>query len=189
MMRCYLLASVIALLAVSHPQAVGLRLPPGMADEHEMGGSPERSLQMTTAGSVRFAPVHVYLDSARESLAAYQFELVCSVPVRASSPGEDNASRRHYEPQIKIVGVEGGAHAAFKEAPYYDPQALANDRIIIAAFSTGDALPTGRTRVATIHLQITGETEPEYELKLIVAANAEGTEIPAELTLERGETK
>jgi hypothetical protein len=166
-MRCYVLASVIALLAVSHPQAVGLRLPPGMANEREMGGS----LKRVTTSSVRFAPVHIYLDSAREPLAAYQFEL------------------KAVTGQTKIVGVEGGAHAAFNEAPYYDPQALANDRIIIAAFSTSDTLPTGRTRIATIHLQITGETEPEYELKLIVAANAEGSEIPAELTLERGETK
>ncbi len=120
---------------------------------------------------VRFAPLHVYLDSGQDTLAAYQFEL------------------KAVTGQIKIVGVEGGDHAAFGEAPYYDPLALANDRIIIAAFNTGESLPTGRTRVATIHLQITGETEPEYELKLIVAADAEGSEIPAELTLERGETK
>ena len=38
-----------------------------------------------------------------------------------------------------------------------------------------------------IHLQVTGSTEPEYNLKLIIAADAEGQEIPAELTLQRGE--
>ncbi len=118
---------------------------------------------------VRFAPLHIYLDSGNKSLAAYQFELKAAAG------------------QIKIVGVEGGQHKAFKEAPYYDPAALANDRIIIAAFNTGRELPTGRTRIATIHLQIIGEAEPDYELKLTVAADADAKEIPAEITFEKGE--
>jgi len=140
---------------------------------------------------VRFAPVHVYLDPAGKPLAAYQFALVCSVPVRAYSPadGEDNASRRHYERQIKIVGVEGGEHPAFKEAPYYDPAALMNERIIIAAFNTGSDLPTTRTRIATVHLQITGDVEPKYELSLTTAAGANGENLPVEITLEKGERK
>ena len=123
----------------------------------------------TAQSGVRFAPLHIYLDSGNSSLAAYQFELKASAG------------------QIKIVGVEGGRHEAFKEAPYYDPAALAKDRIIIAAFSTGSDLPKGRTRIATIHLQIIGETEPQYELKLIVAADADAKEIPAEITFEKGE--
>ncbi len=138
--------------------------------------------------SVRFAPVHIYLDSGDTPLAAYQFELVCSVPVRTS---ESNASSRWTSGSLRtstqIVGVEGGEHPAFNNAPYYDPAALANNRIIIAAFSTGADLPKGRTRIATIHLQIPGDTEPEYELKLAVAADADGREFPAELTLETGE--
>jgi hypothetical protein len=118
---------------------------------------------------VCFAPLHIYLDSGNRPLAAYQFELKAAAG------------------QIKIVGVEGGQHAAFKEAPYYDPAALANDRIIIAAFNTGSELPTGRTRIATIHLQIIGEAEPDYELKLVVAADADAKEIPAEISFEKGE--
>ncbi len=118
---------------------------------------------------VRFAPLHIYLDSGNRPLAAYQFELKAAAG------------------QIKIVGVEGGQHAAFKEAPYYDPAALANDRIIIAAFNTGSELPTGRTRIATIHLQIIGEAEPDYELKLAVAADADAKEIPAKISFEKGE--
>ena len=118
---------------------------------------------------VRFAPLHIFLDSGSSSLAAYQFEL------------------KTVAGQIKIVGVEGGRHEAFKEAPYYDPAALAKDRIIIAAFSTGGNLPKGRTRIATIHLQIIGDAEPEYELKLTVAGDADGKEIPAEITFEKGE--
>ncbi len=154
-----------------------------------LAGGSARTSEKPAPGHVRFVPVHVYLDSGDKPLAAYQFELVCSVPVRAYSPGEDNASRRHYERQVKIVGVEGGEHPAFQEAPYYDPAALMNDRIIIAAFNTGSDLPHGRTRIATIHLQILGDTEPQYELKLIVAADKEGEKIPAELNLQTGESK
>jgi len=123
----------------------------------------------TAQSGVRFAPLHIYIDSGNKSLAAYQFEL------------------KAVAGQIKIVGVEGGRHEAFKEAPYYDPAALAKDRIIIAAFSTGSDLPKGRTRIATIHLQIIGETEPQYELKLTVAGDADAKEIPAEITFEKGE--
>jgi hypothetical protein len=123
----------------------------------------------TAQAGVRFAPLHIYLDSGNSSLAAYQFELKATTG------------------QIKIVGVEGGRHEAFKEAPYYDKAALAKDRIIIAAFSTGSNLPKDRTRIATIHLQIIGDAEPQYELKLIVAADADGKEIPAEISFEKGE--
>jgi hypothetical protein len=123
----------------------------------------------TPQTGVRFAPLHIYIDSGSKNLAAYQFEL------------------KAVAGQIKIVGVEGGQHEAFKEAPYYDPAALANDRIIIAAFSTGINLPKGRTRIATIHLQITGDAEPKYELKLTVAADADAKEIPAEISFEKGE--
>ena len=118
---------------------------------------------------VRFAPLHIYLDSGSRPLAAYQFELKAPTG------------------QIKIVGVEGGQHKAFEEAPYYDPAALANDRIIIAAFNTDSELPKGRTRIATIHLQIIGDAEPDYELKLTVAADADANEIPAKISFEKGE--
>lgn len=130
---------------------------------------------------VHFAPLHIYLDSGNKPLAAYQFEL------------------KAVAGQIKIVGVEGGQHKAFKEAPYYDPKvlhdptaynnttALRSDRIIIAAFDTGSELPKGRTRIATIHLQIIGDAEPDYDLKLSVAADADANEIPAKISFEKGE--
>ena len=119
----------------------------------------------------RFSPLHIDIDSGHRSLAAYQFELKAATG------------------RFKIVGVEGGRHKAFEEAPYYDPAALAKDRIIIAAFNTGRDLPKERTRIATVHLQIIGEVEPEYELKLIVAADKEGKEIPAKISYEKGESK
>jgi hypothetical protein len=120
---------------------------------------------------VRFAPLNIYLDSGNKPLAAYQFELKAAAG------------------QIKIVGVEGGEHKAFEEAPYYDPAALAKNRIIIAAFNTGSELPKEKTRVATIHLQIIGDAEPDYELKLTVAADADANEISAEISFEKGEQK
>jgi hypothetical protein len=132
---------------------------------------PARTAKRPAEDRVRFAPVHIYLDSGDKPLAAYQFELKARTG------------------QIKIVGVEGGEHPAFHEAPYYDPAALMNDRIIIAAFNTGSDLPHGRIRIATIHLQILGDTEPQYELKLVTAADAEGENLPAKLTLETGEQK
>ncbi len=125
----------------------------------------------TETPKVRFAPLHIYLDCGDRALGAFQFELTAPVG------------------QIKIVGVEGGEHEAFSEPPYYDPAALANNRIIIAAFNTGNDLPSGRTRIATIHLQITGESEPGYELDLTIAADADGEEIPAEIAFETGEQK
>lgn len=121
--------------------------------------------------TTHFSPLHIYIDSGHRSLAAYQFELKATTG------------------RIKIVGVEGGQHKAFKEAPYYDPAALAKDRIIIAAFNTGRDLPKERTRIATVHLQIIGEIEPEYKLKLIVAADEEGKEILAKISYEKGESK
>jgi len=125
--------------------------------------------ELSPEPSVRFAPLHIYLDSGDRALAAYQFELKATAG------------------QIEIVGVESGEHKAFSQPPYYDPAARAKDRIIIAAFNTGKELPTGRTRIATVHLLIKGDVEPKYKVSLIVAGDADGERIPAELTFEKGE--
>ncbi len=120
---------------------------------------------------VTFAPVHIYLDSGSIPLAAYQFEF------------------KAVAGQVEIVGVEGGEHLAFSEPPHYDPAALAGGRIIIAAFNTTDTLPTGKTRIATLHLQITGDTIPEYEIKQLTAADTDGRRISAEVSFEQGENQ
>jgi hypothetical protein len=125
--------------------------------------------QTSVGQKVRFAQLPVYLDSGNQALAAYQFELKATAG------------------QIKIVGVENGEHPAFNEPPYYDPAALAKDRIIIAAFSTDKDLPKGRTRITTIQLQIIGDTEPQYELTLTVAADENGNKIPAKISYEKGD--
>ena len=120
---------------------------------------------------VSFFPLNIYIDSSTNELAAYQFELTT------------------FKGQVKIVGVEGGDNAAFKEPPYYDPAALANNRIIIAAFNNSDDLPKGKTRVATIHLQATGNIEPAFEISLTLAAQKGGEKIHAEISFEKGEQK
>lgn len=127
--------------------------------------------ELSPEPGVRFAPLHIYLDSGNRSLAAFQFEL------------------KAVTGQIEIVGVEGGKHKGFSDPPYYDLAARTRGRIIIAAFNTGKDLPTGRTRIATVHLLIKGDVEPQYELDLTVAGDADGEKIPAELTFEKGEEK
>ncbi len=114
--------------------------------------------------AVRFEYIDIYVDSGDAPLAAYQFELT------------DAAE------SIKIVGIEGGEHEAFAVPPYYDPKALKNNRVIIAALSTADDLPTGRTRVATIHVQVEVDVIPEITINLTIAGDVQGNEIDAEVS-------
>jgi len=113
-----------------------------------------------------FAALDIYIDPAGSPLAAYQIELLA-----------DPA-------QVAIVGIEGGSHPAFAEPPYYDPAALMNHRVIIAAFNIGKDLPTARTRVATIHVRITGDAKPSYEAKLQTAGDSEGKTFAPAVTVE-----
>ena len=74
-------------------------------------------------GNLRFAAVDVYLETA-EPVAAWQFEL---------------SGRRGL---MKVVGVENGESAAYRETPYYDREAVqlgAADRIIVADYSLAEA--------------------------------------------------
>ena|SRR2546430_1175050 len=130
-------------------------------------------LSAQPAPSDRFQPVDIFIDSRDKSLAAYQLEF---------SVKSGNAT---------VVGVEGGERPAFKEAPFYDPKAIQQERVIIAAFSTSaaDKLPKGKTRVATIHLQISGDHQPQFELKLETAASVEGKRISVEATFEERNAK
>ena len=123
-------------------------------------------------GKVRFAALDVYVNSA-EPLAAWQFEL-----------SDRNG-------MMKIVGIENGASAAFGDAPYYDREAVqlgTADRIVVADFSLADEaeLPSGEVRVATLHLMLSGDREPAYDLELVTATNYDGQVIDASIRL--GET-
>ena len=121
-----------------------------------------------TNQSVRFQAVDLFIDSKETPLAAYQLEF------------------RVKTGDAKVVGVEGGEHSAFKDAPFYDPKAIQHERVIIAAFNTtaADKLPKGKTRVATIHLQVAGERQPDCAVKLETAATLEGRKILVETTYQ-----
>ena len=124
-------------------------------------------------GRGRFRAVDIYVDSKSAPLAAYQLEFSATNGV------------------AKIVGVEGGEHPAFREAPFYDPKAIQHERVVIAAFSTAsaDKLPAGRTRVATIHLQTTGAEPVRFALNFQTAADFQGNKISAEASFEERKVK
>jgi len=117
--------------------------------------------------NIRFRAVDVFVDSTNKPLAAYQLEFTASTGA-------------------KIVGIEGGEHAAFKEAPFYDTKAMQHERVIIGAFSTAaaDKLPTGKTRVATIHLQTTGDEPLRFEVQVKTVATVEGRKISVQASAE-----
>jgi hypothetical protein len=112
--------------------------------------------------------VDVFVDSGAQPLAAYQLTF------RATSG------------DVKIVGIEGGGHPAYKAAPYYDPEAIQHERVVLAAFNTAaiGQLPIGRTRVATIHVQIRGADEPRFVAKFETAATHDGTAISARTSFQ-----
>lgn len=123
--------------------------------------------ELGTQPAPRFAWVDISIDSGSVPLAAYQLEL-------SSDAGK-----------FEIVGIEGGEHAAFREPPYYDPAALKAGRVILAAFSTDDALPTGSTRVARVHVMLE-DAAPHYIATLKIAATADGTTIPVQVSVTEG---
>ena len=120
--------------------------------------------------TVRFDAIDVFVLTGDEPIAAYQLDLSAAKGI------------------VTIVGIEGGDADVFAAPPFYDPLAIQNDRVIIAYFSTAkvNALPSGKVRIATIHVQITGNVKPEYDAKLTVAATVDGKPIDAELLLETG---
>ena len=123
------------------------------------------ALPQSLETGTRFTTLDIYIDST-EPLAAWQFEL------------------REASGRMRVVGVENGETDAFGEAPYYDLAAVAEgeaDRIIVADYSlrpVGD-LPTGRNRLATIHIRLDGTADPVYMLSLMAAGGANGEPIQA----------
>lgn len=117
-------------------------------------------------GPARFIAVDLFIDPRGEPLGAYQVEI--SDPAGIA----------------EIVGIEGGEHPAYSGPPFYDPAALSEHRIILAAFSTSPQLPRSDTRVASIHLRVVGDRDPELALVLEVALAASGAPIQASAHLE-----
>jgi hypothetical protein len=122
---------------------------------------------LTLSAQTRFEVYDLYINPQGGPLAAYQVKI--------------QADRK----QVKIISVEGGEHSAFKEAPFFDPLAIQKETIKLAAFSTATAndLPRGRTRVATIHIQLNGTKEPKFKLTLQAAATVAGRPIDATIRL------
>jgi hypothetical protein len=118
-------------------------------------------------GTVHFRTVDILIDPHNKPLAAYQLEFT----------GESE--------NVKLVGIEGGEHPAFKDPPYYDPKAMMQNRVILAALNAGDDLPATRTRIARLHLEITGEHD-SFRTRLIVAATSDGSHIAADVSTEEG---
>jgi hypothetical protein len=121
--------------------------------------TPPAPSAVSATQAVCFATVDVRIDPKDHPLAAYQIEIT-----------GDSA-------RVKLAGVEGGEHAAFREPPYYDPAALNRSRIILAAFNTGSDLPGKPFRVARLHVQISGDENPRWDVKLIVASASDGSAI------------
>lgn len=112
------------------------------ADQAAQSATTEAKPAAKAADSgVRFESVDVFVDSGESPLSAYQFEL--------QAPPRDGFD-------AVIVGIEGGEHAAYASPPYYDPAALQQQRVVIAAFSVAseERLPRGRVRVARLHMQL-----------------------------------
>jgi len=120
----------------------------------------------TEEGRSRFCTIDIFVDSRSTPLAAYQVEF-------SSTNGV-----------VRIVGIEGGESEAFRQPPVYDPKAMQKDRVIIASFSTAaeSTLPKGRIRVATIHVQVSGDQAPQFEIKLHTAGDSRGHKISATAT-------
>jgi len=136
----------------------------GIADE-------EPATAPTQASESRFAWVDVFIDPQGKPLACYQFELAAK------------------DADVTLVGVEGGEHAAFAQPPYYDAKANVQNRIVIAAFNTGNDLPRQRTRVARVMVRIRGNRHPHYAATLQVSASPDAQKIPASISTSEGEAQ
>ena len=128
------------------------------------------SAQSAADDGIRFDSVDIWLDSA-ESVAAWQFEL-----------SDRNGT-------MKVVGIENGDSDAFAGTPYYDREAVqlgTADRIVVADYSLDEkeSLPSGRIRLATLHLMLTGAYDPAFNLRLVTATTRDGQAIDASISLE-----
>ena len=118
----------------------------------------------------QFAAIDIYLHS-QQPVAAWQFRL---------------ASRRGV---MKVVGVERGDSAAFPRAPYYDREAVrlgTADRIVVADYSLANnaRLPSGRTRLATVHLMLSAAGHQDLNLDLVTATTRGGRRAEAQISFE-----
>lgn len=128
---------------------------------------------LVAAGGAEFAVYDVYVDSAGEPLAAYQLKI---------------SDRRA---AVKIISVEGGEHASFAEAPKFDAKAIQRDVIKIAAFSLDgrEKLPSGRVRIASLHVEVGPGLAPNWNAIVEAAGSAGGKKISAEVSISKRENQ
>lgn len=132
--------------------------------------APLLTTSQETGSAVRFTWVDLWIDAGEHELAAWQLDLALE---RAGAV---------------LVGVEGGAHPAYAEPAHYDPEALrASERVILAALAQTDAPPSGRTRVARLHYQVSGSEQLALEALRVVAGDARGNEIEVAFEAVEGE--
>ncbi len=112
--------------------------------------------------AVRFSAVDLVLNLPEGAeLGSYQVEL---------APLADQPTT------VRVVGIEGGEHESFRTPPFYDPKAIGNERVILAAYSTAAELPRGTTRIARVHYEISGEGELPDLAQLVVVRQSLATD-------------
>ena len=126
-----------------------------------------------SSSAAEFAVFDVYVDTGGEPMAAYQLKI-----------SDEHAA-------VKIISVEGGDHASFREAPRFDPKAIQRDVIKIAAFSLDamNKLPSGRVRIASLHVEIGPGLTPEWKAVVEAAARPGGEKIAAEVSISKRENQ
>ncbi|HEX8912274.1 MAG TPA: hypothetical protein VF796_07930 [Humisphaera sp.] len=117
--------------------------------------------------AARFVTYDLFVDPGVKPLAAYQVDVRCTTN------------------DALLTGLEGGDAAPFRDAPYYDPKALVNERIVVAAYSTAADVPAGKARVARLHLRVAGKDDPKFEVKVTAAAGPDGAAIDATAAVAR----
>lgn len=116
----------------------------------------------------RFMAVDIEIDPKGKPLAAWQIEF-------AAETG-----------QVTLVGVENGDHPAYAaRPPYYDPAALAGNRILLADYTLNPNPPKQKFRAARLMLEIKGDVEPQFVAKLIAAADDQTKAIDAQVTAKK----
>ena len=115
---------------------------------------------VTAPRQAEFETIDIVIDTGGRPMAAYQFEVVCDA---------------------KLLGVE---KADFDpRAPYHDPAALQGGRIVVAQYTLAEPAPSGKVRVAALHVQHDGK--PDYKAKIIVVAGPEGERMDATIEVVR----
>ena len=95
----------------------------GMQSDRAGGGAAAAPAEASpdSAAPLTFGTYDVVVETGSRPLAAYQVEITVAAG------------------DAKLVGIEGGEHPEFTEPPFYDPAALREERVVLAAFSTAAA--------------------------------------------------